>query len=157
MIKTDLTTFLVVTALLASSAHSQALRDDAATVRENETAQPWGDLVGRFVLRGEPPKSTARKSATSPTGVRIPDESLQVNALSGGVANVVVYLLADSDKLQVHPAYQADANAKIELRMEDWQFKPHVLLMRTSQTMVQRNADPDGHNANIAFLKNDPL
>lgn len=120
----------------------------------------WGHLTGRFVFDGDPPiaKTVQVTKDSEVFGDAIADESLIVNKKNQGIANVLVFLLSDDDdKLLVHPSYARTANAKVEFAMEHGRFEPHVLLLRTSQIMNQRNKDDVGHNAKIDFLSNAPM
>ena len=126
---------------------SAALADDDA----------WGDLSGRFVYDGTPPKTTthAIKINRDALGATIPDESLVVSLTDHGLANVLIYLLPKKGaKLRVHPSYKKSADAKVVLSMKRGRFEPHLLLLRTTQTLVKRNDDPIGHNPHIGFQKN---
>lgn len=119
----------------------------------------WGTIHGRLVYDGEPPqaKSVRVSKDQDVFGETLPDESLVVNSENGGVANILVYLLPDADQpLRVHPSYEATADAKVELTAKNGRFEPHVLLLRTTQTLVQRNRDRVGHHANISWIQNAP-
>ena len=120
----------------------------------------WGDLGGRFVYDSEPPNAkaiTVMKDKDA-LGKSIPDESLVVNKANRGLANVLIYLLPnEAGELLIHPSHEMSETTKVELSMHEGRFKPHVLLMRTTQTMVQKNRDPIGHFAHIHFRKNSPM
>jgi hypothetical protein len=119
----------------------------------------WGHLSGRFTYDGDPPAvETFRVTRDNAAlGDAIEDESLIVHEENRGISNIVVFLLPDRDKERlVHPSYADAANAKVELATEHGRFTPHILLLRTSQTMIQCNKDKVGHNANIQFFRNSP-
>ncbi len=114
----------------------------------------WGSLAIRFVYDGEPPKAKTIRITKDhdALGDTIGDESLLVNARNRGIANVVLYLLpAKNKKLRVHAAYDATAKARKMLGMRRGRFEPHMLLARTSQTIVLKNTDTLGHHARILF------
>lgn len=120
----------------------------------------WGDLSGRFVFDGAapPPKTIRIDRDVAELGTSILDESLIVQPKNLGIANVVLYLIPPKqDELPVHPSYEATADAKIPFAMKDGRFDPHILLIRTSQKMLQENKDKVGHNANISFFNNAPM
>lgn len=119
----------------------------------------WGDLSGRFVYDGEPPRLTTIPVTKDQAvlGQSVQDESLLVNADNRGVANVAVYLISDDGALCVHPSYQRSADSKVTLTMRDGRFEPHLLLIRTTQTMLQLNKDDIAHHARITFLENPPM
>lgn len=117
----------------------------------------WGDLSGQFLYDGDPPPAKTFRITKDQAvfGDTIQDESLLVNPDNGGIANILVYLLSnDEADPSVHPSYEASANAKVELAMQGGRFAPHVLLLCTSQTMLQCNKDQVGYNANLQFINN---
>ncbi len=119
----------------------------------------WGDLQGRFVFDGVPPEPQRLPIDKDRNSFPLPilDESLVVNTKNGGLANVVLYLLPSQEvPLHVHPNYDDDLNSKVELVMQGGRFEPHILLLRTTQTMLQRNKDCVIHNARIDFFNNAP-
>lgn len=127
----------------------------AASAEDGE----WGHLSGRFVYDGEVPTSkpleVTRDSDTF--GKTVEDDSLIVHKENKGIANVVVYLLPEKDRaLRTHPSYDQDAEAKIGLEVSRGRWSPRVLLMRTTQTLAERNRDPVGHNAYLQLMANPP-
>ena len=120
----------------------------------------WGNLTGRFLCDGDPPpgkiyRVTKDKAAFGDTMV---DGSMVVNRENGGIANVLVFLLPKAgSRLSVHPSYASTAKSKVDLVMKDGRFVPHILLLRTTQTMVQRSSDQVGHSAKIDLFRNQPM
>ena len=112
----------------------------------------WGNLEGRFVFVGEIPELkplivTTDKDSIGPT---VPDDSFVVNSKNKGIANVIVFLLPNEDeKLHIHSSYDKSADAKVELVMQKGRLSPHVLLLRTSQTMVENNQDEIAYHIRI--------
>lgn len=120
----------------------------------------WGHLTGRFLYEGDPPPKRAFPitRGVPELGDTFEDESLIVNDQNLGIANIIVYLLPQNDdELPVHPSYARTANANVELVMQNGRFVPHILLLRTTQTMTQRNQDKFAHNAMIGFIRNSPM
>ena len=120
----------------------------------------WGDLRGRFVYDGEPPREEAIIIERDADGLgdSIPDESLVVNARDRGLANVFVYLLPEKGvELPVHASYAESADDKVELLMEEGRFKPHALLLRTTQTMVNVNGDSIAYSPRMSRLTYEPM
>ena len=120
----------------------------------------WGNVRGRFVYDGPLPevKMIPIVRDRAALGDEIADESLVVHSENKGIANVIVYLLPDGDaELRVHPSYDDAAEAKVELAIEGSRYVPHILLLRTTQTLAFRNKDEVGHAAKIDFLKNPPF
>lgn len=128
--------WLLLGALLFGALSPAALAEDAAA------DQQWGDLCGELIYDGTPPQpAMIRPRGLAP----IPDESLVVDAKTGAIANVVVYLRATADKpvRPIHPDFEKVdvTNSDVKLDVLAAKFDPHVLLMRTSQTLaVQNNA-----------------
>lgn len=120
-------------------------------------AGEWGHLAGRIVFDGELPSATS-DSVASKASTSHRDRSLLVDSQSRGIANVVIYLWPPRGQdVPEHPSYRKTRAATVEWKMEQMQFVPRVLLLRTTQTMVQRNLDKKGHNAHIAFIRNAPM
>jgi hypothetical protein len=123
----------------------------AAVAVGSASAQQWGDLKGRFVYDGTPPMAKPldiNKDLQCCT-VKHNDESLIVGP-DGGIANVVIYLR--TPKVKVHPDYEADAKKTVVIDNKTCHFEPHVLCMRTSQTLDIKNSDMCSHNTNISPL-----
>lgn len=120
----------------------------------------WGHLTGRFVYDGQPPEVKMFRITKDAEvfGDELADESLLIDPETRGLANVVIYLLPDKkDETPTHPSYEDSADAKVELVTQGGRFVPHVLLLRTTQTMHQLNRDPVGHNPAGSWRKNRPM
>jgi len=122
-------------------------------------AADWGHLSATFAYDGPPP--TAKKvSITSDKQFcgkfNVVDESLVVNADNGGVANVIVYMYVGrgGKKPPIHESYAATEAAKVILDNKHCRFDPHVVLLRTTQTLVAGNTDAIGHNTNFTTFRN---
>lgn len=121
----------------------------------------WGHLTGRFRCDGQ---STAAevfsiKRDVAAFGRTIPDESLLIDGTNGGIANVVVYLIRETmdEPLAIHPSYTSAADSRLTLTMHGGRFKPHILLLRTTQSVTVRNRDNVLHNPRVDFLRNHPV
>ncbi len=116
----------------------------------------WGNLIGKFVLNGPPPgKETIDTSKdVLCTKHAVFNETVSVGE-NGGLKNVVVYLA--SKKVPVNPEYEATANDKVRFDNLHCRFEPHILTMRTSQTLELHNSDPASHNSNISPLGDSPF
>lgn len=122
----------------------------------------WGTIKGRFVFDGAPPAAKAisvTKDAAFCGKHDLKDESLVVNEENKGIANVVLTLyLARGDKAPTpHPDYAKTATDEVHLDNQNCRFEPHVVLVRTSQTLVVGNKDAVGHNTKIDTLSNTPI
>jgi hypothetical protein len=119
----------------------------------------WGDLKIRFVYSDPAPSPTpiemdARIGIDQP----VSDESFLVNGDNRGLANVVAYLIPPSgEEVTAHPSYQARAGSRVKIEMRDGRFEPHILLLRTSQTMVQINDDVTGYAPHMMLVSNSPM
>src|SRR5687767_14513606 len=121
-------------------------------------AQEWGDLEGQFVYKGTPPtpmKIVPDKDVEFCGKVGLVREDVVVNKQNGGIANVVVYLApAAGQKVKVHPDLEKPPTEKLLIDNKKCRFEPHVMGIRTGQTLVIGNSDPFGHNTKAAFFKN---
>jgi hypothetical protein len=118
-------------------------------------AADWGTLTGRFVFDGKAPTPAPIDTSKDPMcKVKLTDEDLLVDA-KGGLANAVIALKTKG--VAVNPAYESSAKDSVELDNKNCHFEPHVLVVRTSQTLLLKNSDPTGHNTNIASISNDGI
>jgi len=128
-----------------------------ATLRlGSATAADWGELKGTFVLKGGVPKAKAiavTKDIPFCGKHKLVDESLVVGA-DGGVKNIVVYmyLKTGAAKPAIHPDYVKTAKSVVSLDNKGCRFEPHVVLLRTTQTLKVGNPDAVGHNTKVDFL-----
>lgn len=128
-----------------------------AVTADISAAEEWGNLKARFVYDGMPPeraKIKVDKDREFFKKLDVRDESLIVGE-DRGLANVLLYLYAPAGtKIPTHPDYAKSADAKVTLDSRDGAFVPHLLALRTTQTLVVRNSDPIGHNAHYQCLVN---
>jgi hypothetical protein len=118
-------------------------------------AADWGTLKGHFVFDGKAPTLAPIDTSKDPTcKVKLTDEDLLVDA-KGGLANAVVTLRTKG--VTVNPEYQSSAKDNVELDNKNCHFEPHVLVVRTTQTLLLKNSDPTGHNTNIQSISNDGI
>jgi hypothetical protein len=84
------------------------------------------------------------------------DESLVVNPENSGVANVIVFLYVGRGGAAppAHESYADQEAAEVLLDNNQCRFAPHVIAMRTSQTLVVGNSDSVAHNANFTAFDN---
>ena len=119
----------------------------------------WGHLKGKIVVAGDAPapeKLVVNKDVAVCGNKGLVDESLVVGK-SGGLQNVVVCMLQSRrspQKPDVHPDYAGQKDATLLLDNKNCRFEPHVVVMTTAQSLLVKNSDPVGHNANIQSLKN---
>jgi hypothetical protein len=113
------------------------------------------------VLRGTP-AAAAPLNVTKDVEVcgkhDLKNESLVVDQ-GGGIANVVVYLSLGRGKKApaAHPDYTGSATADVKFDNENCRFSPHVVGLRTTQTLEIGNKDPVGHNTKVDCVKNSAI
>lgn len=122
-------------------------------------AADWGDLTAKFILDGPveaPPEINVTKDAEFCGKFGLVDESLVVNKENNGIANVIVYMYLRSGTPPIHESYAKTADAKVMLDNLKCRYEPHVVLLRTSQTLTIGNKDTVGHNSKIDTFSNPP-
>ena len=120
----------------------------------------WGDLRIRFVYDGQAPDREALELVPRDgINAEVLDESLIIQPENGGIANVVAYLdpPRGSKAVEAHPSYAETADARVKIEMTEGRFEPHVLLIRTSQKMVQVNDDEIGYAPHLLLFNNSPM
>jgi len=114
----------------------------------------WGTLHGVFKFAGQPP-TPAPIAATKDPEVcgkhPLVNESITVGP-GGGLANVILFLR--TPKVPVNPEYDKTAKDEVLLDNKNCRFEPHVLAMRTTQTLLIKNSDPIGHNSKLDLTAN---
>ncbi len=121
----------------------------------------WGDVTGKVLLRGPVPevaplviKGDAAVKDPVCRGHDVPDESLLVDAESRGIANVFVFL--KRAPREVHPDLQASAKREVVFDQKGCRFLPHVMVVRTDQTVLVKSDDPTNHNTHTSPFFNTP-
>lgn len=123
----------------------------AAWMASPARAADWGSLKGRFVVDGTPPTLPSLTVNKDQYCIdKKPVNELVVVDDNGDLANAVVYIfLGRRGKIDVHPDYDAQLSEPVELNNDGCSFHPHVVLIRTGQTLDIKNSDPVGHNTKI--------
>lgn len=122
----------------------------------------WGNLSGQFIYDGAAP-TPAPVLVTKDQQVcgihNLVDEVLTVNPTNKGLAGVVVFVYVDrgGKAPEIHPSYVETAKAEVRFDNLNCRFEPHVVLLRTTQTLVIGNRDPIGHNSKVDTVKNAPI
>ncbi len=119
-------------------------------------AQTWGDLEIDVFLKGDhkPAKIVPDKDQAFCGKHALVQEQLTVDPKTKAIANLVVNLSSGTTKVLVHPDYAKTAKDKVVIDNKNCRFDPHVLSIRTGQTLVIGNADPFGHNTKAEFFDN---
>jgi hypothetical protein len=136
--------FLAAVSGISAGTFLNAVAGDSEEVK-------WGNLNGRFIYDGEPRERTKLEVTKDTAFVKEPlfDESLLVDPKNRGVSNVMVRLVAErSGKLPVHPSLDEASRNPVNAAIEGLVFRPHVIVVRTGQTLVLKMPDLVGHNPN---------
>jgi hypothetical protein len=114
--------------------------DNTTTTQAPHPTVPPGPCVIRGIVHfiGTPPDPQTIGGNCCPGALPVLDESLTVNA-DGSMKNVIVYL-------QDGPNIDLGELPDRVLAQKDCQYVPHVLAVRTNQTVVVTNHDPTLHN-----------
>lgn len=128
-----------------------------AVTQQSSLAQGYGHVTGQFVLKGEIPdlgpipvgEKDANVCKVNPP---LPNNRLIVDPKTKGIKNIVVYLKKAPEK--IHPALRNSKDKEIVFDQKTCRFKPHVLLVRTDQTVVVKNDDPINHNTHTHTFRN---
>lgn len=127
-------------------------------------AADYGNLKGKFVFDGTPPKPKKLDvnkdlECCGKYLDEIVDETVTVGS-ENGLANVFVYLrLAPGAKVTPHPDLEKKAAAEtVVLDNIHCMFKPHAATLWVGkQKLIFKNSDPIGHAAKADYLKNSPV
>ncbi len=121
-------------------------------------AEPTGfaTIRGTFKMDGAPPPRkvlTVNKDQDicMPGGKAALAEELVVDA-NGGIKDVVIYCITKmpkDDPKWEHPDYAVAKTQPLIFDQKNCVFLTHMLVARSSQTIVLKNSDTKGHNANI--------
>ncbi len=120
----------------------------------------WGSLKGRLVFEGDPGKPDAvivNKDVEYCGKHNLVDETVVVGEKEG-LTNVFIYLYVKKGKsVDIHPELEKPGEEKVILDNKGCRFEPHVLVVRTGETLEIRNSDPGiGHNTNAQTLLSNP-
>lgn len=125
----------------------------AAHLSSARAADTWGDLSGRFLFDGEPPKQAPVANPSADCVAHKPVDDSLVVSKDKEVANVVIWLRTAA--IKEHPDYAKTAKDKVTIDNKNCTFVPKVILLRTTQTLEIKNSDSFGHNTKADALAND--
>lgn len=122
-------------------------------------AQKWADLTMTVVLDGEVPAPKKLDMKADPKCGTDPSfsEELVVDPKTKAIANIVFMIDTKKTKLepaQIHPDLRDVPAAKPVLDNVKCLFVPHILSVRTGQTIEVKNSDSAAHNAKFSFFEN---
>lgn len=116
----------------------------------------WGTLKGRFVVKGNVPQPIEITPDADQAACKLPmfRRDLIVSK-EGGLKNVVIFLTKPDKQLPIHPYYEKVMQTPVELDNKYCRFEPHITLLTNSQTLVLKNSDAVGHNANVTSFNDE--
>jgi len=121
-------------------------------------AADWGDLTGKFVFQGNPPKPEEIKvtadAAVCGKPPALVDESLVVGE-DGGLANVLIYVRSRDPKINPELAKQPENLPVIDNK--HCRFEPHVQAVFVDHPVLLKNSDPVPHNINVQPIGGVPI
>lgn len=120
-----------------------------------ELTAGWGSIEGQFVLEGDAPVLQPLVKNPPGGGPNVPNERLVVDAKSKGIANVIVYL--KKAPAGIHPDLKQSRTAIVDVVVNRFQFVPHVLTVRTDQSVRCTSADGNGYNVVGSSFVNKPF
>ncbi|MFO1093726.1 MAG: M56 family metallopeptidase [Planctomycetaceae bacterium] len=144
---------------IAIDLSSPILGSAATTAGANDE---WGSIEGQFLLDGEIPVLKPVVAKGDP-GVRdcqvcaandVPDDSLVVNPNNKGIANICLYLVTAPKS--IHPDQLASTAKEVVFDQAGCRFTPHLLVVRTDQTVLVKNGDSILHNIKTNPRRNSP-
>jgi len=119
----------------------------------------WATITGKFTIDGAaPPRDplTIDKdiSVCAPGGKQVLSETVVVDSATGGIKDIVIYLVTPAkfpvgDPKWEHPVYAAAGGTMPEFDQKDCIFLSHMFVMRSNQQLKVLNSDPVGHNTKI--------
>lgn len=138
-----------------------AVEAGPAAVAQIETPQGWATITGTFKIDGAPPTRAPLKidkdlTVCAPGGKQVLSEEVVIDPATGGIKDVVLYLIGPHKKFPVgdpnweHADYIAKQEAVPEFDQKNCVFLTHLFAMRSNQKLKILNSDPVGHNTNIS-------
>lgn len=136
----------------AKPAETDTAKGSASDIPQGE----WGNLKGKFIYNGDPPKPEKIDASKDPVCTKhdLFDESLVVGD-DKGLANVVVWIRTKDVKIS--PDYDGQKNKQAVIDNLNCRFDPHIVPYWTGQPLEVKNSDPTAHNTNVAALANAPF
>lgn len=123
-------------------------------------ADGYGTLTGQFVIKGALPDVPPLKKKGDPTikdpevcgKANIPDESLVIDPLTKGIANVFIFM--PKAPANVYPGLKESKEKLVKFDQKGCRFIPHAMILRTDQTVAVLNGDPILHNTHVNATAN---
>ncbi|MDG2467993.1 MAG: hypothetical protein P8M80_01825 [Pirellulaceae bacterium] len=119
-------------------------------------SQEWGNLKGRFVVKGAAPAPVKIIPDKDLAACELPMYSRQlIISKDGGLKNVCIFMKKPSKPVPVHPSYAKALASEILLDNTKCRFQPHIVVMTTAQKLRVKNSDNVGHNANVTSFNDE--
>lgn len=122
----------------------------------------WADLQLTFVYDGDKIPASKKldmgKDAWCAALPETHDEALIINPTNKGIKNFGFWLEAAKSGIKpddVHPDLKDPPADSPILDNKQCVFVPRFFVMRSGQTLVVKNSDETGHNANFSFFENE--
>jgi hypothetical protein len=138
----------------------QRIPDEPVSVADMEPDEDgYGALTGQVVIAGTIPSSRPHLvkdlkdlQKFSHCGSTVPDESVVIDSVSRGVANVFVYVVRPTS---IHPSLESSKPVTVDASCG--RFIPHAMVVRTNQAINVRSLDPFAYNTHTHSIKNAEL
>lgn len=141
---------------------SAAAETPEATSGESE-AKGFGNLLGTVTFEGAPrelpplvakgdPKIEKEDDRKVCAAEPVPDESLLVNSDNKGLANVVIFL--EKRPANIKPELAKPPSEPVLFDQKGCRFLPHVLVVRTGQSLLVVSDDSIPHNTHTYPQRN---
>jgi hypothetical protein len=121
----------------------------------------WGNLTASFIYDGDrpAPKPVVFDKAPPPLKGPLLRQSLVVDPMTKGIANIVcwLYVAKDAKPPAGHTSYDKAAEEPVRLLFRDFQLDPRITLCRPGQTLRVENADPIAYSLKGDFFANPGL
>lgn len=146
-------------AAIRKTLKAKASEDEKSSSESAAAAQSdgWATLKATVKLVGSAPPRKALGGITAECAAhqeKLVDESI-VAGPGGELQAVALYLTRKAPA--IHEQYHESATAKVVLDNKDCRFEPHVLAIRTTQTLVVKNSDSFGHNTKLEARRGTPV
>jgi hypothetical protein len=119
----------------------------------------WGTIYGRIIGDRATVKHRPATMVNANPAMRIPKEisaeDLKVNAKTGGVENVFIWMAKRPDT--IHPDSIKPSPDPISFGQKGAHFVPRALIVRAGQTIAIGNADSEASNVRTYPLRNQPV
>jgi hypothetical protein len=158
-----MTTFRVTLAAGTAAILFLAIAGGGPTIQgaDEKADGDYGTISGQFVVVGAVPPPRVLVAPGAPVNnaaicaaVPIPSEELVVDANTGAIANIFVYL---PKAAKIHPALKVSKVKEVVFDQQGCRFVPHALFARTDQTIVVKSNDGCPHNTRLSSTRNEPF